>query len=139
MTSQAVSQALEQKWAASLQTSVPYYDTINVEPDLATLPDLWGTLAYTGATEACVSIGAESACYREEGTATLVFCTRSGFGKSAALTAADAARDLYRGFTALNGNLIITAANPPQEASDRVIGDYFVVFVDLTYRFDYYK
>ena len=140
MTSQAVVDLVQAKWAASLDEDLPYYDSINTEPDPAPLPDLWGSLSFPESSEDKISIGDSLSLYRERGTVTIVIANRAGAGRSAIQAAAEACRTAFRTYVSDDGMMRITSVSPVRFSSgDSVYGTFFLSFVDLAYSYDFYQ
>lgn len=139
MSSSLVCEAIETEYGKVFGAEVPFHQTMNEEVEVASLPDLWVTTQYSDANEARIDIGSPRALWREEGVATIAILFRAGKGKVTARQFADRVRDHFRPFHGINGELRILSASPARESSDRVIGDFYVVSVDMVYRYSFFR
>lgn len=121
-----------ESWIAQVNASlgadaIPYYSTINDEPDVT--DDLWMTVAYDnfGSTK-------ETYCeeFVEDGAVRLVFLTRRGTGYNDILEAAERFADAFYEMSDPAGRAVLTSKNSPDPFdSDQYA--WYVVEISIDY------
>ena len=114
-------------WPAGL----PFYETVNEAPSIASLPATWFTLGFEAATDDPVSIGAAPE-YRETGRVVVSIMGRAGTGDGTLIGLADTIPPLIR--THFNASEIrIRSISPASLIDDGIDGEFerYDVFIDF--------
>lgn len=131
MASEAVRQAFRAGWAA-FAPGLPYFETINLEPDAAALPDLWGTLAFEDSDDAPATT---SDRYRDEtGTVSIGILARSGTGDATAIAAAATIHAALADWSDPSGTIVVETVDPPREVNTESRGAWFILSLDADFR-----
>lgn len=131
MASAAVRDAFRAAWPV-FAAALPYFETVNVEPDAAGLPDLWGTLAFEDSDDAPATT---SDRYRDEtGTVSIGILARSGTGDAAAIAAAAAIHAALADWSDPTGTIVVETVDPPREVNTESRGAWFILSVDADFR-----
>ena len=117
--------------------SAVYVETINLDPDPATIGAQWSTLVFASSNSERVAIGpAECKRWRESGDAQVVVAARAGIGDDLVLQIAEAMRANLRERYDLGGHFRTLDPQPPSTPAD-ASGRWFYSFVNVPYQFDY--
>lgn len=102
--------------------------------------DPWLTYTFNSIGERRISIGSGKSCYEEEGEIVVTVFVASGKGTSDALTYAESARTMMRGFSPVAG-LRVTEVDPPETAFPSMVqsseGNFFGYQVVARYTYNY--
>ena len=132
MSSEYVRDQFRDSWATKVP-SIPFYETVNDDPDHSVSAALWATAEFVAFNEVQVSLGSPS-CRREEGTIIVVLAARSGVGDNTLLAAAETVRTAYRHWAVTD--LQVTQIDPPLLDSGFSDGMWYTVSVDISYTYD---
>ena len=96
------------------------------------MEELWATLEFVSNNNERVSLGS-TACYREQGTITVVLNVKSGDGESNIIAASELIRTAYKDFK--SGGFRLTQIDPALALgfSD---GNYYLMDIDCSYDYD---
>ena len=133
MSSKTVRDDFRASWT-TLVPSVPFYETINDDPDHTTMPDIWATGEFVAFNEDQVALGNPS-CRRETGTIIVVVSGKAGEGDSDLNTAVETIRTAYRHWASSNG-VKVTQIDPPLSDDGFSSGRFYTMSVDISYVFD---
>jgi hypothetical protein len=140
MSNPVVREAFRDAWSTKLP-SLQYYDTINVKPPAAPLPDVWATMLFADPVKVRISIGSALSCYRETGTVGVVVMTKTGTTDSAASQQAILINNAFINFVAAGGFLHVVGIQPMKDVSNDtpIKSDYNKTVVEIDYSFDSYE
>lgn len=110
---------------------LPFYETVNEAPSIASLPVTWFTLGFEANADDPVSIGPAPE-YRETGRVVLSIMGRAGTGDGTLITLADAVPPLIRSHFAA-AEIRIRSVSPASLVDDGIDGEFerYDLFVDF--------
>lgn len=126
MSSAYVRQLTEQ-WIGAIGT-IPYYNTINQEPNPT--EDLWLTLDFEAFGSTVETFCGEQV---EEGEIRLIFLGRVGIGYDAVITAAEAFTAAFIANVDPTGQLVLLSTNPPVDFAGQN-NPWFVIEIAVDYQ-----
>jgi len=134
MSSKYVRDEFRDSWSTKV-SAIPFYETINDDPDHTDMPDLWVSAEFVAFNENQISLGSPS-CRRETGTIIVVVNGRAGDGDADLLTAAETIRTAYRHWAVTD--LSVTQIDPPLSDLGYSDGMWYTLSIDISYVYDRY-
>lgn len=110
--------ASDGSWPAGL----PFYETVNEAPAIASLPSAWFTLGFIAESDDPVSVGA-SPTFREVGRVVVSVMGRAGTGDSTLITLADQVAPVVRTVFPAAG-ISVRGVSPPTLIDDGIDGEF---------------
>ena len=120
-------------WPAGL----PFFETLNEEPDDTTLPDLWCTLSFEAQSDDRIAIGSVPVTQLEEGTVRVKILARSGLGDAAAVDARESVRGFPYTFTGWPAGLTIDKTRGPTDPFGGGDGSWFRADLAIDYSYQH--
>lgn len=130
--------------ALAALASLPYVETLNAWPTFLEgpgaapdAPPLWTTLSFPQGNTERRSIGAEPACWREDGVANIHVIGLAGKGDADVMAACEQVRDALWA-RQLTPEIRVDGIDPPfhREPDD---GNWFEAIVPVVYRYDFFR
>lgn len=115
---------------------VPFVDTLNTQPDLNDLPDLWGSALVQVEVRRDVTMGAQP-WVEESGNIVVGLFARAGTGPNALDVAVQALRDGFAGYVKDEGEgtFQVSAVDGPVDIDPETDGDWWRVAMSMPYTY----
>lgn len=124
------------RWELAGVMPVPFFDTVNNQPDLATMPDLWGSAIVQVEQRVDVSMGSLP-WVEERGNVIVGLFARAGSGASVLDAAVQALRDGFAGYIKdeSENTFQVFSVDGPVDVDPETDGDWWRVAMTMAYAY----